>query len=194
MSTRIYPFQSIEEKWQKIWEKNQTYAVSLETDKPKSYVLEMLPYPSGRLHMGHVRNYAIGDAIARFKAAQGHNVFHPIGWDAFGLPAENAAIQHNMHPEKWTVQNIAEMKKQLQRLGFSYDWQSEITTCLPNYYGAEQKLFLDFYQKGLLYRKESWVNWDPIEQTVLANEQVVDGKGWRSGAIIEKRKIKSMGD
>ncbi|RZI47135.1 leucine--tRNA ligase [Candidatus Finniella inopinata] len=188
MNPRIYPFQSVEEKWQRTWDQLNLYTTK-ETNKPKCYVLEMLPYPSGRLHMGHVRNYAIGDAIARFKAAQGFEVLHPMGWDAFGLPAENAAIQHNTHPGLWTIQNIAEMKKQLQRLGFSYDWQREVATCNPDYYGHEQKIFLDFYKKGLIYRKESWVNWDPMENTVLANEQVVNGRGWRSGAVVEKRKL-----
>ena len=189
MTPRVYPFQSVEEKWQHIWDRQDLYKTSEQGNKQKCYVLEMLPYPSGRLHMGHVRNYAIGDAIARFKTAQGFDVLHPMGWDAFGLPAENAAIQHNTHPGQWTVQNIAEMKKQLQRLGFSYDWQREVTTCQPDYYGHEQKIFLDFYKRGLIYRKESWVNWDPAENTVLANEQVVNGRGWRSGAVVEKRKL-----
>ncbi len=188
MST-AYPFRHIESKWQEYWEKNKTYKVNDLSDKPKAYVLEMLPYPSGHLHMGHVRNYAIGDAIARFKAALGFNVLHPMGWDAFGLPAENAAMQNKSHPEKWTLENISEMRKQLKRLGFSYDWDREVATCLPDYYGHEQKIFLDFYNKGLLYRKESWVNWDPVENTVLANEQVVNGKGWRSGATIERKKL-----
>ena len=189
MTPRVYPFQSVEEKWQHIWDRQDLYKTSEQGNKQKCYVLEMLPYPSGRLHMGHVRNYAIGDAIARFKTAQGFDVLHPMGWDAFGLPAENAAIQHNTHPGQWTIQNIAEMKKQLQRLGFSYDWQREVTTCQPDYYGHEQKIFLDFYKRGLIYRKESWVNWDPEENTVLANEQVVNGRGWRSGAVVEKRKL-----
>lgn len=184
-----YPFRNIEAKWQKYWQENQSYKVANEGSKPKCYVLEMLPYPSGRLHMGHVRNYAIGDAIARFKTALGFRVLHPMGWDAFGLPAENAAMQNKSHPKTWTVQNIADMRKQLDRLGFSYDWDREVATCHPDYYGHEQKLFLDFYNKGLIYRKESWVNWDPVENTVLANEQVVNGKGWRSGAAVEKRKL-----
>ena len=189
MTPRVYPFQSVEEKWQHIWDRQDLYKTSEQGNKQKCYVLEMLPYPSGRLHMGHVRNYAIGDAIARFKTAQGFDVLHPMGWDAFGLPAENAAIQHNTPPGQWTIQNIAEMKKQLQRLGFSYDWQREVATCQPDYYGHEQKIFLDFYKRGLIYRKESWVNWDPAENTVLANEQVVNGRGWRSGAVVEKRKL-----
>ncbi len=187
--TRIYPFQSIENKWQEIWHQKNTYGLDPTEKKPKCYVLEMLPYPSGRLHMGHVRNYAIGDAIARYKRACGYSVLHPMGWDAFGLPAENAAIQNKTHPWEWTFQNIAEMKKQLQRLGFSYDWQREITTCQPDYYGQEQRIFLEFYQRGLMERKESWVNWDPVENSVLANEQVVNGRGWRSGAVVEKRKL-----
>lgn len=182
-----YPFKSIEKKWQKFWADNNSFRVPDEGEKPKAYILEMLPYPSGRLHMGHVRNYTLGDAMARFKTAQGFRVLHPMGWDAFGLPAENAAMQHNTHPAIWTRQNIAEMKKQLSSLGFSYDWDREVSTCEPEYYGKEQALFLDFYEKGLVYRKESWVNWDPIENTVLANEQVVDGKGWRSGAVVERR-------
>ena len=187
--TRVYPFRSIENKWQEIWRQKNTHGLTNQTEQPKCYVLEMLPYPSGRLHMGHVRNYAIGDAIARYKKAKGYAVLHPMGWDAFGLPAENAAMQNHTHPKTWTIQNIAEMKKQLQRLGFSYDWNREITTCQPDYYGLEQKIFLDFYKQGLIYRKESWVNWDPVENSVLANEQVVNGRGWRSGAVVEKRKL-----
>lgn len=182
-----YPFKSIEKKWQEFWAVNNSFKVADADEKPKAYILEMLPYPSGRLHMGHVRNYTLGDAMARFKTAQGFRVLHPMGWDAFGLPAENAAMQNNTHPATWTRQNIADMKKQLLSLGFSYDWDREVSTCEPNYYGKEQAIFLDFYQKGLIYRKESWVNWDPIENSVLANEQVVDGKGWRSGATVERR-------
>ncbi len=182
-----YPFKSVEKKWQKFWEESNSFKVADQGEKPKAYILEMLPYPSGRLHMGHVRNYTLGDAMARFKTAQGFRVLHPMGWDAFGLPAENAAMQHNTHPSIWTRQNIAEMKKQLISLGFSYDWDREVSTCEPEYYGKEQAIFLDFYDKGLVYRKESWVNWDPIENSVLANEQVVDGKGWRSGAVVERR-------
>lgn len=182
-----YPFKSVEKKWQEFWAVNNSFKVADTGEKPKAYILEMLPYPSGRLHMGHVRNYTLGDAMARFKTAQGFRVLHPMGWDAFGLPAENAAIQNNTHPAIWTRQNIADMKKQLLSLGFSYDWEREVSTCEPDYYGKEQAIFLDFYQKGLVYRKESWVNWDPIENSVLANEQVVDGKGWRSGATVERR-------
>lgn len=182
-----YPFKSVEKKWQEFWAVNNSFKVADTGKKPKAYILEMLPYPSGRLHMGHVRNYTLGDAMARFKTAQGFRVLHPMGWDAFGLPAENAAMQNNTHPAIWTRQNIADMKKQLVSLGFSYDWNREVSTCEPDYYGKEQAIFLDFYQKGLIYRKESWVNWDPVENSVLANEQVVDGKGWRSGATVERR-------
>lgn len=182
-----YPFLSIEKKWQNFWDNNKCFKVADHGAKPKAYILEMLPYPSGRIHMGHVRNYTLGDAMARFKTAQGFRVLHPMGWDAFGLPAENAAMQNKTHPAVWTRQNIKDMKVQLTSLGFSYDWDREISTCEPDYYGKEQAIFLDFYEKGLVYRKESWVNWDPIENTVLANEQVVDGKGWRSGAVVERR-------
>ncbi len=189
-----YNPEQIEKKWQKYWEQNNCFLTSLEEDSIKDdknyYVLEMLPYPSGRLHMGHLRNYAIGDAIARFQRAQGKNVLHPMGWDAFGLPAENAAIQGGLHPHEWTMANIATMREQLKKVGFSYDWTKEITTCLPEYYKHEQKMFLDFFKNGLAYQKESSVNWDPIDCTVLANEQVVDGRGWRSGALIEKKKLK----
>lgn len=184
----MYPFKQIEQKWQKIWEEKGFFP-KRSCDIPKAYILEMFPYPSGRLHMGHVRNYAIGDAIARFKNTLGYNVIHPMGWDAFGLPAENAAIQHNASPKTWTYENIETMKKDFKSLGFAFDWNLEITTCSPDYYGYEQKIFLDFYQKGLVYRKESWVNWDPIEQTVLANEQVINGRGWRSNSLVEKRKL-----
>lgn len=184
-----YNFRSTEEKWQKFWETDQSFKAGKKPHLPKAYILEMIPYPSGRIHMGHVRNYTIGDAIARFKKMQGFDILHPMGWDAFGLPAENAAIQHSTMPEAWTIQNIEDMKQQLKALGFAYDWDREIATCLPNYYGHEQKIFLDFYSKGLAYRKESWVNWDPVDGSVLANEQVVNGRGWRSGALVEKRKL-----
>ncbi len=187
--TAPYNFRSTEEKWQKFWETDQSFKAGKKPHLPKAYILEMLPYPSGRIHMGHVRNYTIGDAIARFKKMQGFDVLHPMGWDAFGLPAENAAMQHNTMPEAWTIQNIEDMKQQLKALGFAYDWDREIATCLPNYYAHEQKIFLDFYRKGLAYRKESWVNWDPVDGSVLANEQVVNGRGWRSGALVEKRKL-----
>ncbi|CAO4840189.1 MAG: Leucine--tRNA ligase [Holosporales bacterium] len=183
-----YNFRLIESKWQDFWEHNKTYKVENPTQE-KAYILEMLPYPSGNLHMGHVRNYAIGDAIARYKTMNGASVLHPMGWDAFGLPAENAAMERKAHPKQWTIDNIQTMKKQLKSLGLSYDWDREITSCLPEYYGHEQKIFIDFYKKGIAYKKESWVNWDPIEHTVLANEQVVDGKGWRSGAPVERKKL-----
>ncbi|TAN59861.1 MAG: leucine--tRNA ligase, partial [Magnetospirillum sp.] len=155
--------------------------------RPKYYVLEMFPYPSGRIHMGHVRNYTLGDVVARFKRAEGFNVLHPMGWDAFGLPAENAAIANKVHPAKWTRENVAAMREQLKSMGLSYDWAREVSTCEPGYYRHEQRMFLDFLKAGLVYRKESWVNWDPVENTVLANEQVIDGRGWRSGALVEKR-------
>jgi leucyl-tRNA synthetase len=184
-----YPFRDIETKWQQTWEQENAYKTPEPSNRPKSYVLEMFPYPSGKLHMGHVRNYAIGDAIARLKRLQGYDVLHPMGWDAFGLPAENAAIQGGVCPEKWTLENIEEMKKQFKLLSISFDWEKELATCLPDYYGHEQKFFLDFYKQGLAYRRESWVNWDPVDNCVLANEQVISGKGWRSGAIVEKRKL-----
>ena len=180
----------IEKKWQKIWDDSQLYKTDESSDKQKYYVLEMFLYPSGNIHMGHVRNYAIGDAIARYKKAQGFNILHPMGWDAFGLPAENAAIQHKLHPNDWTIKNIEGMKAQLNSLGFSYDWSREINTSQPDYYKHEQAMFIDFLDAGLAYQKESIVNWDPVDCTVLANEQVVDGKGWRSGAKIQKKKLK----
>lgn len=178
-----------EQHWQKVWEDEGCFAVNEESDRPKYYVLEMFPYPSGRIHMGHVRNYTLGDVVARFMKAKGFNVLHPMGWDAFGLPAENAAIENKVHPAKWTRENIATMREQLKTMGLSYDWSREISTCEPEYYQHEQKMFLDFLREGLVYRKESWVNWDPVENTVLANEQVIDGKGWRSGVPVEKRKL-----
>ena len=182
-----YNFKKAEAKWQSVWEDRGCFAVSEDADKPKYYVLEMFPYPSGRIHMGHVRNYTLGDVVARYKRARGFNVLHPMGWDAFGLPAENAARENKVHPAPWTEQNIATMRKQLKAMGLSYDWSREIATCDPDYYRHEQKMFLDFLEQGLVYRKESWVNWDPVENTVLANEQVIDGKGWRSGANVENR-------
>ena len=182
-----YNFKENEAKWQDIWEAQGCFAVSEEGGRPKYYVLEMFPYPSGRIHMGHVRNYTLGDVVARYKRARGYNVLHPMGWDAFGLPAENAARANNTPPAEWTRDNIDTMRRQLKAMGLSYDWSREIATCEPGYYAHEQKIFLDFLQAGLAYRTESWVNWDPVEQTVLANEQVIDGKGWRSGEAVEKR-------
>jgi leucyl-tRNA synthetase len=176
-------------RWQRAWEAAQTFRADDASSKPRSYVLEMFPYPSGRIHIGHVRNYTMGDVLARYMRMRGHEVLHPMGWDAFGMPAENAAIEKGVHPASWTYQNIANMKAQLKRLGFALDWSRELATCDPAYYGHEQALFLDLYEAGLVYRKESAVNWDPVDQTVLANEQVIDGKGWRSGAPVEKRKL-----
>ncbi len=180
----------IEKKWQKKWSEINSFRANIDYSKPKYYVLEMFPYPSGAIHMGHVRNYTLGDLVARYKKAQGFNVLHPMGWDSFGLPAENAAIENKTHPSKWTNSNIKNMKAQLMQMGLSYDWDRELSTCDPNYYKFEQKMFLDFYKAGIAYKKETLVNWDPVENTVLANEQVVDGRGWRSGAEVEKKKMK----
>ncbi|MBF0392540.1 MAG: leucine--tRNA ligase [Alphaproteobacteria bacterium] len=182
-----YDVKEAEARWQAEWEGRGTFRTRQDGDRPKYFVLEMFPYPSGRIHMGHVRNYTLGDVVARYKRAKGFDVLHPMGWDAFGLPAENAAIQNNVHPAKWTRENIAAMREQLKSMGLSYDWSREVATCEPEYYRHEQRMFLDFLKAGLVYRKESWVNWDPVENTVLANEQVIDGKGWRSGAPVEKR-------
>ena len=186
-----YDFTKAEPGWQARWDSVRAFAADDHpaADKPKYYVLEMFPYPSGQLHMGHVRNYALGDVVARYKRARGFSVLHPMGWDAFGLPAENAARERGVHPGQWTLDNIAAMRGTLQRLGFSLDWEREIATCLPEYYGHQQKLFLDMWRKGLVERRESSVNWDPVDNTVLANEQVVDGRGWRSGALIEKKRL-----
>lgn len=181
---------NIEKKWQQIWHDEKAFAAQDHSARPKYYMLEMLPYPSGKIHVGHLRNYLIGDVVARFMKNRGYNVLHPMGWDAFGLPAENAAIDNNSHPKTWTYSNIEAMRKQLKAIGFSYDWSKEITTCDPEYYKHEQKFFLELYEKGLVYQKESVVNWDPVDQTVLANEQVMEGKGWRSGAIVEKKYLK----
>ena len=175
--------------WQRVWDDRQTFAARDDSDKPHSYVLEMFPYPSGKIHMGHVRNYTMGDVLARFRRMRGYEVLHPMGWDAFGMPAENAAMEKGVHPGGWTRDNIATMKAQLKRLGFALDWSRELATCEPDYYGHEQALFLDMLAAGLVYRKESSVNWDPVDMTVLANEQVIDGRGWRSGALVEKRKL-----
>ena len=184
-----YNFKTIEKKWQSFWSENEVFKAKIIKDKKKFYCLEMFPYPSGRIHMGHVRNYTIGDVLARYKVLQGFNVLHPLGWDSFGMPAENAARQNNLDPKTWTEENIAIMKKQLKRLGLSIDWDREISTCSSSYYTHQQKIFLDLYDKGLVYRKENYVNWDPVDQTVLANEQVIDGKGWRSGANVEQKKL-----
>ncbi len=183
-----YNFKIIENKWQKFWKDNNSFKAKKNKAK-KFYCLEMFPYPSGKIHMGHVRNYTIGDVLARYKSLQGFNVLHPMGWDSFGMPAENAAKQNNLSPKKWTEENISNMKSQLKQLGLSIDWDREISTCSPEYYKHQQKIFLDLYDKGLVYRKESYVNWDPVDNTVLANEQVVDGKGWRSGATVERKKL-----
>jgi leucyl-tRNA synthetase len=176
-------------RWQQVWDEQQSFRADDSSAKPRSYVLEMFPYPSGRIHIGHVRNYTMGDVLARYKRMRGFEVLHPMGWDAFGMPAENAAMEKGVHPGGWTRDNIANMKAQLKRLGFALDWSREIATCEPEYYGQEQSLFLDLYAAGLVYRKESTVNWDPVDMTVLANEQVIDGRGWRSGALVEKRKL-----
>ena len=184
-----YNFKEIEEKWQKIWEENKVFKTKIETNKKKFYCLEMFPYPSGKIHMGHVRNYTIGDVLSRYKKLNGFNVLHPMGWDAFGMPAENAARENNLNPKDWTSKNIDTMKSQLKKLGLSIDWDREISTCNEDYYKHQQIFFLELLQKGLVYRKENYVNWDPVDETVLANEQVIDGKGWRSGAVVERKKL-----
>ncbi|TDI62147.1 MAG: leucine--tRNA ligase [Alphaproteobacteria bacterium] len=184
-----YNAKTVEKKWQKIWAERKVFEANMGDKKPKYYILEMFPYPSGRIHMGHVRNYTLGDVIARYKRAKGFNVLHPMGWDGFGLPAENAAFQKKIHPAKWTHENIAAMRDQLKKIGLALDWSREFATCDPEYYGQQQALFLDFYENGLAYRKEAWVNWDPEENTVLANEQVINGRGWRSGVPVERRKL-----
>ncbi len=184
-----YNFKEIETKWQLHWEKSNTFKTQINKDKKKFYCLEMFPYPSGKIHMGHVRNYTIGDVLARYKILQGFNVLHPMGWDSFGMPAENAARQNNLDPKTWTEKNISVMKSQLKKLGLSIDWSREISTCKPEYYKHQQEFFLEMFDKGLVYRKENYVNWDPVDKTVLANEQVIDGKGWRSGAPVERKKL-----
>ncbi len=184
-----YNFKVIEEKWQRYWEDKKVFKTKIDKSKKKFYCLEMFPYPSGKIHMGHVRNYTIGDVLARFKSLQGFNVLHPMGWDSFGMPAENAAKQNDSDPKNWTESNIANMKSQLKKLGLSIDWEREISTCSEDYYKHQQNFFLELYQKKLVYRKENYVNWDPVDETVLANEQVIDGKGWRSGAVVERKKL-----
>src|SRR3989304_2935083 len=184
-----YEHTAIEEKWQKIWEENKVFKVTEDKAKKKYYVLEMFPYPSGKIHMGHVRNYSIGDVAARFLSMRGYNVLHPMGWDSFGMPAENAAIQNNIHPAKWTFENIANMKKQLKRMGLGYDWEREIATCSPEYYRWNQWIFLKFLEKGLAYKKRSPVNWCPECATVLANEQVDEGLCWRCDSVVETREL-----
>jgi len=189
MESDRYNFKIVEQKWQDYWLKNKTFKAEIIKNKKKFYCLEMFPYPSGKIHMGHVRNYTIGDVLARYKSLQGFNVLHPMGWDSFGLPAENAARQNNLNPKEWTEENISIMKNQLKKLGLSIDWDREISTCSPDYYKHQQQFFLELYDKGLVYRKENYVNWDPIDETVLANEQVIEGKGWRSGATVERKKL-----
>src|SRR5210317_1011230 len=189
ISNQKYNFKIIEQKWQNFWDKKKIFKSKIDKNKKKFYCLEMFPYPSGKIHMGHVRNYTIGDVLARYKTLKGFNVLHPMGWDSFGMPAENAARQNNLSPETWTNENISTMKSQLMKLGLSIDWEREISTCSPEYYAHQQKIFLELYDKGLIYKKENYVNWDPIDQTVLANEQVINGKGWRSGAVVERKKL-----
>ena len=184
-----YNFKEIENKWQSYWDNNNSFKTKIDKKKKKFYCLEMFPYPSGKIHMGHVRNYTIGDVLARYKSLQGFNVLHPMGWDSFGMPAENAARQNNLDPKSWTEKNISVMKVQLKKLGLSIDWDREISTCTPEYYKHQQQFFLEMYDKGLVYRKENYVNWDPVDKTVLANEQVIDGKGWRSGAPVQRKKL-----
>jgi leucyl-tRNA synthetase len=184
-----YNHSTTEKKWQDLWNAKKSFEAKEDLSRKKFYVLSMFPYPSGRIHMGHVRNYTLGDVVARLKRAQGFNVLHPMGWDAFGLPAENAARERGISPKTWTYDNIRVMREELKRIGLSIDWNREFATCDVSYYKQQQKLFLDFYKKGLAYRRKSFVNWDPIDETVLANEQVIEGRGWRSGALVEKREL-----
>ncbi len=185
MATERYNPKEVEDLWQAVWAERQIFETRNDDPRPKYYVLEMFPYPSGRIHMGHVRNYTMGDVVARYMRAMGNNVLHPMGWDAFGLPAENAAMQNKVDPRAWTYDNIATMRAQLKTMGLSLDWSREVATCDPSYYRHQQKMFLDFWKAGLVERKTSKVNWDPVDQTVLANEQVIDGRGWRSGAEVD---------
>ncbi|NNH32929.1 leucine--tRNA ligase, partial [Rhizobium sp. SEMIA 4085] len=189
MATERYNPRDAEPRWQQKWNEAKVFETDNADPREKYYVLEMFPYPSGRIHMGHVRNYAMGDVVARYKRARGFNVLHPMGWDAFGMPAENAAMERGVHPASWTYQNIDSMKSQLKAMGLSLDWSREFATCDVEYYQHQQHLFLDFLEKGLVYRKQSKVNWDPVDNTVLANEQVIDGRGWRSGALVEQREL-----
>jgi len=184
-----YNARTVEPKWQKAWDEADCFAAKRDPDREKYYVLEMFPYPSGRIHIGHVRNYTMGDVIARYKSSCGFSVLHPMGWDAFGMPAENAAMASGGHPKDWTYSNIADMREQMKPLGLSIDWSREFATCDPEYYGQQQALFLDFLEAGLIYRKNAMVNWDPVDMTVLANEQVIDGKGWRSGEPVVRREL-----
>src|SRR6478735_12029117 len=189
MSEQRFDPSQADGRWQRAWSEARCFEVAGEGNRPKSYVLEMFPYPSGRIHIGHVRNYTMGDVLARFMRAKGYNVLHPMGWDAFGMPAENAAMERKVHPRAWTYDNIAAMRAQLKSMGLSLDWRREIATCDPSYYKHQQRMFLDFVRAGLVERKKSKVNWDPVDRTVLANEQVIDGRGWRSGALVEQREL-----
>ena len=189
MTSERYNARESEPRWQRQWDEKAIFASENDDPRPKYYVLEMFPYPSGRIHIGHVRNYTLGDVLARFMRAKGFNVLHPMGWDAFGLPAENAAIERKVAPKAWTYDNIAAMKKQLQSIGLSLDWTREFATCDPSYYKHQQKMFLDFLRAGLAEREKRKLNWDPVDMTVLANEQVIDGRGWRSGALVEQREM-----
>ncbi|HOV03439.1 MAG TPA: class I tRNA ligase family protein, partial [Kaistiaceae bacterium] len=189
MASERYNAKETEARWRETWDDAAIFRTDNADPRPKYYVLEMFPYPSGRIHMGHVRNYTMGDVVARYKRAKGFNVLHPMGWDAFGMPAENAAMQNKVHPKDWTYSNIATMRGQLKSMGLSIDWEREFATCDVEYYHRQQKLFLDFLEAGLAYRRQSKVNWDPVDQTVLANEQVIDGRGWRSGALVESREL-----
>ncbi len=189
MTSERYNAREAEPRWQRQWDEKAIFSSKNDDQRPKYYVLEMFPYPSGRIHIGHVRNYTLGDVLARYMRAKGFNVLHPMGWDAFGLPAENAAIERKVAPKAWTYDNIAAMKKQLRSIGLSLDWSREFATCDPSYYKHQQKLFLDFLRAGLAEREKRKINWDPVDMTVLANEQVIDGRGWRSGAVVEQREM-----